>query len=254
MSFILSALKKVENKRNLGSVPELSSIQIQSFDNPNSLRHRISIALSIVSIVAVAIFAILWFYNPLPEQTSTEQKLHSVMVTPPVVDGVIPQTHQPSVVQTAPPTSPAAAPSNIVPATAPPSNPAPIYYPPQQPTVNNNVAAQSPATAPAYTAPPSPHLYQNPTDAPEWEPLPVGIVNYEELPNGLRQRIPNIELSAHIHSDLRPQARKVIINGVSLREKQRLSNDLSVHQINADGVVMDYQGTLFLLSKTRIFN
>ena len=234
MSFILSALKKVESKRNLGSVPELSSIQIQSFDNPNSLRHRISTALSIISIVAVVAFAALWFYHPLPKQTSTEQKLHSVMVTPPVIDGVIPQMKQSPVVQT-----------NMVPATAVPSDSA---------TISGNIAAQSPATIPAYTPSPSPHLYQNSGTTPDWEPLPVGIVNYEELPNGLRKRIPNIELSAHIHSDLRPQARKVIINGVSLREKQRLSNDLSVHQINADGVVMDYQGTLFLLSKTRIFN
>ena len=256
MSFILSALKKVENKRNLGSVPEISSIQVQSFENLDNRRHRFGTMLSIAGIVSVAIIAVLWFYKPLTEQSPTDQKIQSVVITTPVIDGAV---SQPQVMQTSPsppqtsvvPT--AVVPSNTVPPAVPyvvPNNPTPAYYPPQPQTPNNNFAAQSPT----YTPPVSPNLYQNPVDAPEWEPLPVGIVDYENLPSGLRQRIPNIQLSAHIHSDLRPQARKVIINGVALREGQRLSDDLSVHQINSDGVIMDYQGTLFLLNKTNIFN
>ena len=240
MSFILSALKKVENKRNLGSVPELSAIQIQGFERPYSRRYRIAVLTSIVGIAVVAIFATLWVYKPSLEQPFAEQETKSAMVAP--------QPRQAAVM----PLSPQQSNPNVAPVTVIPPNPmapvAPIYYPSQQPTINNNVAA----SPPAYT--PSPQLYQNPIDAPDWEPLPVGIVNYEELPSGLRQRIPNIKLSAHIHSDIRPQARKVIINGVSLREGQRLSDDLTVHQINSDGAVMDYQGTLFLLSKTSIFN
>lgn len=255
MSFILSALKKVENKRNLGSVPELSSIQIQSFDNLDSRRNRLGTVLSTVGIVAAAIFAALWFYKPLAEQSTAEQKSQSVVIKTPVIDGAI---SQPPGVQTSPPPQTSVVPAvvvspNAVPPVAPyvvPNNSPPAYYPPQPQTPNNNFAAQSPA----YTPPASPQLYQNPVDAPKWEPLPVGIVNYEDLPSGLRQRIPNIKLSAHIHSDLRPQARKVIINGVALRERQRLSDDLLVHQINSDGVIMDYQGTLFLLSKANIFN
>ncbi len=247
MSFILSALKKVENKRNLGSVPELSSIQVQSFDNLDSRRNRLSTVLSIVGIVSVAVFAALWLYKPLTEQSTAEQKTQSVVIKTPVIDGAI---LQPPVVQTPPSPQTSVVPAvvvspNAVPSAAPyvsPNNSPPAYYSSQPQTPNNNAAAQSPP------------LYQNPVDAPKWEPLPVGIVNYEDLPSGLRQRIPSIQLSAHIHSDLRPQARKVIINGVALRERQRLSDNLSVHQINSDGVIMDYQGTLFLLSKTNIFN
>ncbi len=259
MSFILSALKKVENKRNLGSVPEISSIQVQSFENLDNRRHRFGTVLSIVGIVSVAIFAALWFYKPLTEHSTADQKVQSMVITTPVIDGAIPQ---PPVAQTPPPqtnvvptvvvppnTVPSAVPYTV-PNNYPPAYYPPAYYPPQPQTVNNNVAVQSPT----YTPSASPYLYQNPVDAPEWEPLPVGIVNYEDLPSGLRQRIPNIQLSAHIHSDLRPQARKVIINGVALREGQRLSDDLSVHQINSDGVIMDYQGTLFLLGKANIFN
>ena len=285
MSFILSALKKVENKRNLGSVPELSSIQIQSFENLENRRHRLVTTLSIVGIVSVALFAAFWFYKPLMEQSIAEQKTQSVVITTPVIDGVITQPIQPTqtptpqttIIQapvsqtpqtnivptnTVPPNT--ASPNAILPNTAPPNvvlpntapyvthnNPTPNYYPQQPQTFNNNVAVPQ---SPTYTPPVSPNLYQNPAGMPKWEPLPVGIVNYEDLPNRLRERIPNIQLSAHIHSDLRPQARKVIINGVALREGQRLSDDLSVHQINSDGVVMDYQGTLFLLSKANIFN
>ena len=265
MSFILSALKKVENKRNLGLVPELSSIQVQSFENLDNRRYRLATVLSVVGIVSVALFVAFWFYKPLMEQSIAEQKTQSVVITTPVIDGVILQPTQPPtpptpMVQTPVPQT-NIVPTNVVPPinVVPPNtvpyvtrnNPALNYYPPQQPqTFNNNVAAQSPT----YTPPVSPNLYQNPAEMPKWEPLPVGIVNFEDLPNGMRERIPNIQLSAHIHSDLRPQARKVIINGIALREGQRLSDDLSVHQINSDGVVMDYQGTLFLLSKANIFN
>ena len=237
-------------------MPEISSIQVRSFENLDNRWYRFGTVLSIVGIVSVAILAAFWFYKPLGQQSSTEQEIQSVVITTPVIDGAI---SQPQVMQT-PPTPPqtrvaptAVVPSNTVPPAAlyvAPNNPTPAYYPPQPQTPNDNVAAQSPT----YTPPASPNLYQNPVDALEWEPLPVGIVDYEDLPSGLRRRIPNIQLSAHIHSDIRPQARKVIINGVALREGQRLSDDLSVHQINSDGVVLDYQGTLFLLSKTNIFN
>ena len=243
----------------MGLVPELSSIQVQSFDNLDNRRHRLGTVLSIVGIVSVVLFASFWFYKPLMEQSPAEQKTQSVVITTPVIDGVILQptqapTPQTPMVQTPVPQT-NIVPINVVPPnTVPyvtPNNPTPNYYPPQQPqTFNNNVAAQSPT----YTPPVPPNLYQNPAEVPKWEPMPVGIVNYEDLPNGLRQRIPNIKLSAHIHSDLRPQARKVIINGIALREGQRLSDDLLVHQINSDGVVMDYQGTLFLLNKANIFN
>lgn len=225
MSFILSALKKVENKRSLGSVPELSAIQVQSYEHSDN-RHRTSIVLATVGIAAVVIFTALWLYKPAFEQNPT---------APIATDTArLPVNTQPTI----------ATPSQSPPPYVVDNNPSPAAqtsYPPQsQPTINN-------ATA-------SPQLNQNYIEAPGWEPLPVGIVNYDELPKGLRQHIPNIQLSAHIHSDLRPRARKVIINGVALREGQRLSDDLTVHQINADGVVMDFQGTLFLLGKDSIFN
>jgi len=241
MSFILSALKKVENTRNLGSVPEVSSIQLQSFERPANRSRRIITVLSVSGVTALAVVAGLWLSNPPSQQKLAEQQLRSVLITPPVVDGVIPSPLQPP---TAPASGGAAVALPALPAVpyVIQTNPQPVYYP-QIPVINGTIA-------------PAPNLYQNPAVAkqPEWEALPVGIVNYDELPNGLRQRMPNIQLSAHIYSDLRPQARKVIINGVPLREKQRLSDDLVVHQINADGVIMDYQGTLFLLGKNSIFN
>lgn len=252
MSFILSALKKVENKRNLGSVPELSSVQIQSFENLDNRRHRLGIVISIVGIVSVVIVTALWLYKPLLKQSATEPNMQSASIIAPAAEGITPRLPQPSAVRSPVVETPTPQ-TNAVPYVVrsnPTPAPAPVYYPPQPQNLNNDAATHPPT----YTPAPSPHLYQNSADTPAWEPLPVGIVNYEDLPSGLRQRIPGIQLSAHIHSDLRPQARKVIINGVALREGQRLSDDLSIHQINSDGVVLDYQGTLFLLSKTSIFN
>ena len=264
MSFILSALKKVENKRNLGAVPELSSLQVQSYQRSDNHRYRVGIILSVSAFTVVAIMlSALWLLNMPPQATTVELKTPTAMTasttagnntvpsvpqSPPSAPTyhLPPQQYNNNNVARPPPsyTSPALSPGNLV-------SPAPTYhYPPQHQYGNSSVAVPSPT----YQSPPSPQLYQNPSAAPNWEPLPVGIVNYEELPSGLRQRIPNIKLSAHIHSDIRPQARKVIINGVALREGQRLSDDLTVHHINVDGVVMDYQGTLFLLSKTSIFN
>ncbi|MBC6413605.1 MAG: general secretion pathway protein GspB [Chromatiales bacterium] len=243
MSFILSALKKVENKRNLGAAPDISAIQVQSYDYADNHRYRISVVLATIGVTAVVIFTGLWLYKTLPEPIATEPNIPTRIATPSAADTILqtdssPQINRPPVAAT-PPSAAAAVPPSVVRNNLTPA--AQTYYPPaQQPAINNATVA--------------PQLYQNPVETPDLEPLPVGIVNYEELPNGLRKRIPNIQLSAHIHSDLRPQARKVIINGVALREGQRLSDDLTVHQINADGAVMDFQGTLFLLGKNSIFN
>lgn len=248
MSYILSALKKVERKRKLKDTPELWSVQIEDITPDNPRLRRISIALSTISLAAVVVISGIWYHSTrLPTTMSATPKLQTVLVTPPTVDGVVsPEGLQViPLSQVAPPTvnptiqTPAA--SIAVPTVMPY-----VYY--QQPTSPpaNTVAPTAPAVL-------SPHLYQGTADHP-MEPISVGIVNYNQLPDGLRNRIPNIQLSAHIYSDTRPQARKVIINGVTLREKQSLSNDLSVHQINSDGVVMDYQGTLFLLDKKSIFN
>ena len=79
------------------------------------------------------------------------------------------------------------------------------------------------------------------------------IPDYEALPMSLRDILPPLQLSGHLYSFARPQARKVIIDGLSLRENQHLDDDLMVRKIVPDGVVLDFQGQLFKLSADRIF-
>ena len=241
MSYILSALKKVEHKRRLRDTPELLSVQIEDVTPDHPRLRRLSVVLSTISLISVIALSGIWYHSTrLPPSMSDTPKLQTVLVAPLAADGSV-QAMTPLA-----PLPQTQAASPVVQAPATPSVELPHVYYRQPPPV---------ATQALPSAASNPYLYRKDSiDGNLTEPLSVGIVNYNQLPEGLRARIPSMQLSAHIYSDTRPRARKVIINGVSLREKQSLSDDLSVYQINADGVVMDYQGTLFLIDKKSIFD
>ena len=79
------------------------------------------------------------------------------------------------------------------------------------------------------------------------------ILDIDELPPSLRGQLPRLVLSGHLYSLGHPTARKVILNGIALKEKQYLDDDLMIDEITPDGVVLDFQGRLFSLSASSMF-
>ena len=84
-------------------------------------------------------------------------------------------------------------------------------------------------------------------------PLIGYVPTYAELSEDFRQEIPELELTGHLYSAKYPKARKVIINGIALREQQYISADLFVREIKPDGVVLNYKESMFHLGVEKIF-
>jgi len=77
------------------------------------------------------------------------------------------------------------------------------------------------------------------------EPIP-----YAQLPASLRQELPELVLSLHYFSG-DSRSSMVRLDGVILRVGDSLQEGLSVEEINADGVVLDYRGRRISLARPR---
>jgi general secretion pathway protein B len=60
--------------------------------------------------------------------------------------------------------------------------------------------------------------------------------------------LPDLHIDIHVYSDV-PEDRFVFINMAKQREGTRLSEGPVVTEITPEGVVLNYQGTLFLLPR-----
>lgn len=70
------------------------------------------------------------------------------------------------------------------------------------------------------------------------------ILEYSQLPQSVQGEIPSITVFGHVYSDS-PATRMVNINGDILREGDLVSNKLKVEEITENGVIMNYQGHRF---------
>jgi general secretion pathway protein B len=65
---------------------------------------------------------------------------------------------------------------------------------------------------------------------------------YTELSRGLRERMPQLEMSLHFYTD-EPQRRLTRINNRILREGDWVNQDVQLVEITPTGAVLDYLGT-----------
>ncbi len=246
MSYILSALKKVERKRQSEHLPDLLSMQVEhaSADADRGGRGRVILKTIVVTGLLVAVGG--WFLSPvsggrtmdwLGEQWSSLP--FSRMAQPVISSG---ETRRET-----------AAPAQSVYRTVEVRE----FSPPL------TDAFQPPAKFPeplARAAPPAPLRPLPRTASPPAAAVPdaalsarAAPVDFDNLPPDTRRRIPVFSVTGHLYSNLRPQANKVIINGAALREGQYVSEDLMVSEITDNGVIMDFRGLHFRVGKARIF-
>ena len=79
------------------------------------------------------------------------------------------------------------------------------------------------------------------------------MLDFDELPPSLRKQLPSLKLTGHLYSLAHPKARKVILNGIALKEKQYLDDEMMVNEITPDGVILDFQGRLFRMGADQMF-
>ena len=71
-----------------------------------------------------------------------------------------------------------------------------------------------------------------------------GFIEYSQLPDDVRKELPDITINGHIYSDNR-SARIANINGFVTREGDKVSSGLKLEEITAAGVIFSYKAYRF---------
>jgi general secretion pathway protein B len=117
-----------------------------------------------------------------------------------------------------------------------------------QPTFEEQVAAaklnQSPPAAITQAEPPAPMV------APPSTPASSGarVLTIDEVRLNGTVQLTDLHLDIHVYSDV-PAERFVFINMSKLREGSQLDEGPTVTEITRDGVILEHQGTSFLLPR-----
>ena len=130
----------------------------------------------------------------------------------------------------------------------PKARPVPLFPPQNAPPEAEALPAaivNEPATEPRAEAPP-------------WKAFTEDhgheqIVDIDALPPSVRDQMQPLKLTGHLYSLAHPNARKVILNGTALKEKQYLNDRLMVDEITPDGVIIEFDGRLFHIGADRMF-
>ena len=270
MSYILDALRKSEQERLRGAVPNLLTVHTApvAYSQPISWRYG-TLALVLISLGVL----IGWLRPWQPERHHSAAEPTAAIVPEtsprPALPARMPET-APRPVQLKPapelaiatkpaaqpepaPTKPepaqaqtrARAPAPQALARAPAPTPAPVRQameaPVKEPPAPVHPAAPAPtpgdtvATAPLK---PAEHVQQ------ETLPEPQKVLQLAELPPAVQQEIPQLSIPVHTYST-DPRQRIVGINGRLMQEGDYLAPDLKLEQITPDGVIFSYKSYRF---------
>ncbi len=217
MSYILDALKKSEQERGQGNVPNVQTMHTSSLNYNNKKAYWpyiliIAIVLNLIAIVFVYLQK---------DQASTGETIDSID------DNTIESSTQTAIVlgKEAPSETPLAtsvASSTTKTSTVEKNTAKPIT------TQRNTNAGNWPAT----TNNQSPPKENN------------DVIAYYDLPASIKQQLPTITISAHVYSS-NPLLRSIVINNNFLEEGEYILDGLILLEITADGVIMLFQGTRF---------
>ncbi len=263
MSFILDALKKLEQKRQRGSVPDLMTVHIPFPQKPKKRLIWPYFVLGALILNAVILTAWLHPWKSIKQNVAaksvSEQQQKSISAEPSR--------------QSINNNLPASAPS-----TASKRNAGPEYTGAakkslprtEKPAKEVQQALQLPGktlhqnSAPDSKVPPEINIQEASSGktpgqqqskdnyAPSTlQPPDTGrtiagkaVTELGDLPSSIQSEITPLSLYGHIYSDS-PSARMVNINGQILREGQTVRKDLKIEEITETGVTLSYQGTRF---------
>ena len=254
MSYILDALRKSEQERQRGKVPDFNSAPTLATGEPTKSSPWPMIAVALLSINLVV--AVVYFMNrsdssPAPAMAQAESPSAAV-------SGSLAQPTQITASSSSTPSQASTQLSNA-PGNAPASavQPAPSYEPPPRIALRESVYEPTPVVEPAQTTsqpvaePTTKPIVKPKSQSAQTKPAassPAPSVGYlpqlEELSPQQRQGIPDLTFSSHMYSSM-PKYRSIIINGKRLKEGQFYNSDIQVREITESGVVMSQGNTLF---------
>lgn len=271
MSFILDALKKLEQKRQQGSVPDLMTIHDSEPDakKKRSLWPFLLLAALLLNSVLLTIWLRPWeSEKPNIYLQSTVEQQHKPTKTETVMESSI----TPLPVLERPPdrdesNSHGIKESEKIVSTDPhtrdekPVSDGERSMPPKQEVQaeaeeqEEVIGEQEPAGETIASLVISPSVKEGVTEmnrALTEEELSVSnkrdsenkVLEINELPQSVRRDLPDITISGHIYSD-NPTSRVVNINSRIIREGEFAAENLKVTEITESGVIFSYQGLRF---------
>lgn len=250
MSYILEALRRAEQERALGRVPDPAAL-VAPVASPRRRRFPpwliVTLALLLNAGVLFAIFGVNWkTVAPAPASSA------AVPVTAPSAPSPVPVSPIPAPPPAPVPPPPAAVAPSVPIAAVPSDRPAgkPEAVAPSAPVA----AVTSPAVpVPAAIPPPPARTPKVETPAAK---SPEPVARSRPPAESATPSLPGIEatsglnLNIHVYSEVRNE-RFVMINSRRYKEGERLTEGPVVESIQPDGVVLSERGKRFLLEVPR---
>ncbi len=240
MSYILDALRKSEQERQRGKVPDLNSYKEEPVAEKQGRNFWPWITLVII-VINVVVAAAIWYpsrnstplvtaaTSPVPDKSAVPRQAASPESAVPISRAAttpIPKP-QPKPVEKPIPEKPELLqepiPKTVVTDSRPPVQTVPTVVGPDIPApkpISQDPASSSPAPSVAY------------------------MPQLEELPANERAGIPDMTFSSHMYSSI-PRFRSIIINGKRLKEGEYFSENLQVREITDKGVIMSNGNVMF---------
>jgi general secretion pathway protein B len=246
VSFILDALRKSDAERQRAATPGLADIRYAR----RPTRRSLWLPLLAVALVAnLAVMGVQWLRRPaaapVAGPAATPATDAPVAVAPVTVAPVpvVPRAPAPAVRPLASETEAVADPGAVAAADVPlleadltPAEVAALELPVEDPVAVAEPVVAAPAPAPT---PPPPASASRIRDTPL---LPTA----DQLIAAGTLRVPTLNLDLHVFND-DPARRFVIVNGARYREGATLREGPTVAEITSDGVILDNQGTRFIV-------
>jgi len=240
MSYILEALRKSEQDRKKGEVPDLNTIQGPISSPLQSGRHLWPYLLSAGLLISVIVL-VPWLILRQPDT------------------GDIPQAGNTESIETGP-SLPTSAETNAPPLI--PTSPTVEEIPPQvsklasQTIDDTSVAGPESKTPPANVEEttdsitiiatdqedPGQDFLPEPAEIPEEKPAreAAEIIPFENLPASVAGELPSLSISAHYFAS-DPDTRMASINGRVMRQGQKIAGGLTLEEITRTGVIISFE-------------
>lgn len=116
---------------------------------------------------------------------------------------------------------------------------------PRATSTGSSAARTAPAEEPAA---PLPARRETPTARVTPAPGPVVVPTFNALRADGSLQLPDLHLDIHVYAE-NPSERFVFVNMSKYREKATLAEGPTIKEINPDGVILEYEGTDFMLPR-----
>lgn len=236
MSYILDALKKSEQQRGHGGVPDIQTVHTSSLNYGNEKKHYWPYIL--ITAVIINFLTIIYFIidkDKTSENHAKTQQSEVMENTTSEFNEAVNKEKQTNV--TTPKIISSSQLKEIDNSTAymlvPINNPPAIDNTLQ---VSTNAGQNKPEL--------QSKISENETSSQKTIVNSATVHEYYDLPESIQEQLPALIISAHVYSS-NPEQRSIVINNKFTEEGEYVIDDLILYEITNDGAIFEYNGILF---------